>query len=252
VHSEARLAQVGAAPGWAAEGLRPRVTDLTPQGRRALCAAWTRVGLMEHASIAAFARFTMQLMGVGAPASLIEASMEAMRDEARHTKLAFALASAYGEAPIAPGALDIAGSLDASDLASLVVTTVHEGCIGETVAAMEAAEALLHVEDPALRSVLAQIERDETQHAELAWRFVRWALAVGGEAVRSAAKATFASAIAASGDPRPRQVTAADRRLLAGGILPDKLHEQVRAVALRQVVRVCALALLDVTPSLAA
>jgi hypothetical protein len=48
--------------------------------------------------------------------------------------------------------------------------------VGETVAAIEAAEQLAHASDPVVRSVLSRISEDETRHAELAWRFVAWAL----------------------------------------------------------------------------
>jgi hypothetical protein len=57
-----------------------------------------------------------------------------------------------------------------------VIGTVREGCVGETLAALEAAEALQHCEDEAARPVLERIAAEEAQHAQLAWRFVAWAL----------------------------------------------------------------------------
>jgi hypothetical protein len=49
-------------------------------------------------------------------------------------------------------------------LESIVIAAIEEGCIGETVAALEAAEALAHCADPEARRVL-EISRDETEHA---------------------------------------------------------------------------------------
>ncbi len=72
--------------------------------------------------------------------------------------------------------MKIDGALDGISLEKLVVTAIAEGCIGETVAAVEAAEQLAHASDPRVRAVLGRISEDETRHAELAWRFVAWAL----------------------------------------------------------------------------
>jgi hypothetical protein len=48
--------------------------------------------------------------------------------------------------------------------------------VGETVAAAEAAEACEHARDSGVRQILATIAADERRHAELAWRFVGWAI----------------------------------------------------------------------------
>ncbi len=61
--------------------------------RAALGAAWLRNALMEHASVAALARFTLELLAVGAPADLIRDSNAAASDETRHAELCFALAA---------------------------------------------------------------------------------------------------------------------------------------------------------------
>ena len=51
---------------------------------------------------------------------------------------------------------------------------IREGCIGETLAALEAMEAGARVSDAAVREALALIGRDETRHAELSWRALAW------------------------------------------------------------------------------
>src|SRR5271170_8127653 len=74
------------------------------------------------------------------------------------------------------------------DVKSVVATTFAEGCIGETVAALEATEALAEGEgrDPALAAVLTMIAEDEARHAELAWRSVAWMVRSFGAAAREA------------------------------------------------------------------
>ena len=54
-----------------------------------------REGLAEHASVASFARFSLQLMAVGAPVRLLEAASLAAVDEVRHTRQCFTAAAMY-------------------------------------------------------------------------------------------------------------------------------------------------------------
>ncbi len=108
-----------------------------------------------------------------------------MEDERRHTELCFALASAYAGLPLGPGELDLEGALPAPSLEHSLRTAIREGCVGETVAALEAAELGERVADPTLQSVLARIAADEKRHAELAFQFVKWALLRGDERART-------------------------------------------------------------------
>jgi hypothetical protein len=150
--------------------------NLSRAEREVLGAYWAQAGLMEHASIAAFARFTLQLLQLGAPSELVMASAAAQADETRHAEEAFRLASWHLGRVVGPGALalnDAELGLNARDVLGLVLL---EGCIGETVAAMEAGTASRRCEDPHTRRVLERIARDEEAHSDLAWRFVRWAL----------------------------------------------------------------------------
>ncbi|WP_437290850.1 ferritin-like domain-containing protein [Sorangium sp. So ce406] len=180
--------------GWgAAEAISPRIDHLSADLREALAAAWTRDALFEHASVASFGRFALELLAAGAPAGLVEEAHRAALDEARHARLCFALASAYAGEAIAPGAFPFEGRVEVeADLASIAARAAREGCIGETLAAVIAAEELGAAEDPAVRSALSIIAADEARHAELAWRTVAWAIGAGGEGVRAAVEAVFA------------------------------------------------------------
>ena len=94
IEGSARLAPAVHSAGWGNADLC-EVTCSSSVTRARLADEWTRVALMEHASIAAFARFTLQLLALGAPAHLVEGSNAAMIDETNHAKLAFGIASAY-------------------------------------------------------------------------------------------------------------------------------------------------------------
>lgn len=96
---------------------------------------------MEHASVAAFARFTLELLALGAPASLVDAASSAMADEVRHARSCFGLATYYSGAVVGPGPLPVGGALTDVELLHTVELAVLEGCIGETSAALEAAWA---------------------------------------------------------------------------------------------------------------
>ena len=146
--------------------------------RRAAAARWTEIGLMEHASIAAFARFALELLALGAPAELVARASTAMADETRHAKLAFGMASRFAGEAVGPGPLGLAGAFsDTVDRELLLRNVFREGCVGETVAALEASEAAQR----SGLSVLSEIANDEADHAALAWSAVAWLLPELGE-----------------------------------------------------------------------
>jgi len=167
--------------GWVDSG----VTIEDSMSDAALAEYWHRSAMGEHASVASFSRASLELMGVGAPPSLIEAVHKAAMDEIRHARTAFGLAKLYGHPNAAPGVFPVPAQLEVSkSMADIAVKTFKEGCEGETVAAAQARFDLEHVapEGPmvdALRVVVA----DEARHAGLAWRTVAWLLSVGGDDV---------------------------------------------------------------------
>ncbi|WP_437308432.1 ferritin-like domain-containing protein [Sorangium sp. So ce388] len=190
VEGVARVAGVCARDDWRAE-LSPCTRDLAPETRRALAAAWLADASFEHASIASFARFALELLAVGAPARLVRGAQKAMADEIRHAELCFALAEAYSGAAVGPSALPVEGGLDRIDLAAIAEAAVREGCVGETMASLIARAAEEGAGDPAVRAALAEIATDEAVHAGLSWQFVAWAIAEGGDSVHTAVTCAF-------------------------------------------------------------
>jgi hypothetical protein len=212
----------------------------------AVARGWLEQALMEHASVASFARFSLQLLQLGAPAELVAAAAAAMQDEIRHARACFELARRHTTEDVGPGPLVVDGALDQMDPASIVLAAVREGCMGETVAAIEASEALSHCEDAAARAVLERIAIEEGQHAELAWRFVAWALETRPELaprVREAFELEIAGA-RPGGASAAEGVAAADRELARHGILSSPLRAALRTRVLAGVVAPCAEALL--------
>lgn len=231
VRGAERLAEATARGDWLEEHVRPEVRGLPAELRSRLAAHWTRVGLMEHASIAAFARFALHLLSVGAPPELVRAAQQAMGDETTHARLAFALATAYGGAPVGPGLLVLEGALDDLDVRYLVAALVREGCIGETVAAVEALEARESAADVAVRRALAIIARDEQRHAKLAWRALAW-LVDAGRVSAATVREEFAAASVAQAPPSDR----IDEGLSTHGVVGGRRSTMLRAETLTRVI----------------
>lgn len=226
-------------------GPAPRISDLGPKTRRALADAWAKDGLFEHASVATFARFAIQLLSVGAPARLLHDTFAAGRDEIRHAELCFALASAYAGEPLEADCFPIGDTLHVDRaLPAIVMETVVEGCIGETLAAMQAAAQLELASDPAVVAALEATIEDESRHAELAWRVVAWAIRTGGAEARRAAERAFAG----FRPPSPPHIDMDDVCLESFAAHGRLTAEHARAIALEaldQIVRPCAAALLE-------
>lgn len=148
----------------------------TPAQRTALIAHFTQWSLAEHASIASFARFGLQLVGLGAPPHLLEQTTAAMQDEIRHARFGFGVVAALGSA-IGPQTLAIDGALDGDlSLEHVLRLCVREGMIGETLAALELMASADLTPLPRFKKELASIAEDEARHARLAYSFAAWAL----------------------------------------------------------------------------
>jgi hypothetical protein len=131
--------------------------------------------LGEHASIASFARFTLQLLALGAPPALVQASIAAGDDERRHAELGFSFLRALG-VELAPGPIAIGGSLEQSSLESIFRMVVRESILGETFSALEALHVVPWIRDAVFQRELARLAEDEARHAELGFVFAAWAI----------------------------------------------------------------------------
>lgn len=243
VNDEVRTAGLCERDDWLSEVSAER-TALSEDERAALAASWEEAARLEHASVAAFARFSLQLLSLGAPADLIERTNQALIDETKHARLCFGLATRYRGRPVGPGKLDMHGVLAEQSLAQVVELAIIEGCVGETVAALEAAEAAAQCTDAEVRVVLEQIVVDESSHAELAWRFVDWALTQHPELLEPVRRVFSAQLRAIDRQSRATGVGP----LAAHGVLGHGARRAVRQRALASVVAPCAERLLCRTP----
>lgn len=143
---------------------------------------WIEAARSEHASVASFARFTLELLALGAPAELARRAQRAALDEIEHARRAFALATRFAGARIEPGplAVDAAEPLGAITPRSVLRGTVRDGCVNETIAALEARRRAAISTDDGERAALLRIAIDEEAHAALAFDAVDWLVATFG------------------------------------------------------------------------
>jgi hypothetical protein len=247
VEGSARQADAEPRSDWLAS-VTPDLSGLDAEARQLLTAHWTLLGLMEHASVAAFARFMLELMAAGAPAELVSSAQRALADEVEHARLCFGLASVYAARAIGPGPLSACGVLDDTSLAATVRATIHEACVGETMAAVEALEALGGATDLAVRDVLEKVVQDESEHAELGWKFLRWVLLGASPELRELACLEMRSAIdgawATSTEHAAHTGQKGRPELERHGLCPSDRRNAARQAALIQVVMPLASALL--------
>lgn len=220
------------------------VAGLTPETRQLAAARWAREGAAEHASVASFARLSLELMVLGAPADLVDAAHVAARDEIRHAALAYGLASSFGGRAVGPGPLPISTGPQTLDWATFAEACFLDGCVGETVAALSAFEAHRLATVAEVRDALAVIAEDEARHAELAYRILAFCIDQGGAPVRQRI-ADVASAVAGAPSPTA-EASAEPEGFDAGlGLLSQRVEREVRERAMREVVGPCAAALLN-------
>ena len=210
-------------PYFVCPGGRPFVVDgeaitatlQIPEGSSAVARAWADDAAYEHASVASFARFALELLALGAPPALLREVQVAIADELRHAELCFGLARRFGM-PVEPGAMQMPTSVlaRAGDPVATAIALFEEGCINESLAACEAADAAGSCEDAEVREVLERIGADERRHAALAWGALRWLIDTHGERVRAPLRAKLARL------RLPAQTKHVHRRVFAELIIP--------------------------------
>lgn len=218
--------------------------SLPTHARQRIAEHFTRAAQLEHASVGSFARFTLELLAIGAPPSLLEAAQRAGLDEVEHARRCFALAQRYSGVAAGPGPLPTTGVVPASSLPEVIAAVIEEGCIGETLAAVEAHYALVHAIDPEVRCTLEVIARDELRHAVLGWQTLAWALETVDAQIQAQLLDRLDAAIARAERDRPTaSVDPARAWLRAHGVLDPADRRAARTEALALVLRPSAAAL---------
>ncbi len=197
---------------WAALPLR---ADVDEPVRSRLAAQWRENGRTEHASVAAFARLTLDLMALGAPPALVGAANRDALDEIRHTELCFSLARAIDGQGASPGPFPEAqrartlSPVRTLALAALAVDSLVDGALHEGLSARVVARLAKRCEDPPIRAVLKEIAADEGRHAAHGWEVVEWCLAEAG--------APVAHALAGALEALPKKLQSPMAEEAAGG-----------------------------------
>ena len=174
---------------WVGAGLKLPNAAQAPAG---LGRQWRENGRTEHASVASFARLTLDLMALGAPPALIIAANQDALDEIRHTEACFALAHAIDGQAESPGPFPEAQRahtlprMRTLALAELAVLSLIDGALHEGVSARIIAKLARRSTNPTISAVLKQIAADEGRHAAHGWDVVEWCLEQGGAAVAHA------------------------------------------------------------------
>lgn len=207
--------------------------------------SWARAALAEHASVASFARFAAQLQAVGAPAELVREAIAAAHDELRHAAFARSRATQLAARELDFGALDTRPGADAPHtLAAMVQACIDEGCVGETIAALELASVAARCPSPTLAAELQRIAEDEARHAGLAWRFVAWAIEREPK-LRREVEGRFAQlAFMARRCAEPPAPEIEAEALLREGCLSEGQRRGLARRALAELIEPCAAALL--------
>lgn len=235
-------------PEWTRDVPAPPVPVLEAADGERVTAHWLERAATEHAAVAAFAQFTLDLVHFGAPPRLLSGAARAMAQEVEHARLCYAIASVLAGEPIAPGPLEVHGGRPSPSLRTLLVSTLREACVGEACGAAEAVWLAERSDEPVVRAALERIARDELHHAALGWDTVRWGLALerdlSPDEVRSIVLSAVADVVTAADDADIEDTPALARY----GLVPVEERRAVYLAAAEHVIAPCCDALLH-TPT---
>jgi hypothetical protein len=223
----AQLAQLGAGGDWSRLELAP----VAPQELRAqLATRWRENGRAEHASVAAFARLSLQLLQLGAPARLVEDANRDSLDEIRHAEICFSMGRALDGRDLGPSRFPAVRAsrpvFRKLALVRLAVESLLDGALSEGVAARVLSRLAKTCEDAVTREIVAGLARDEGRHAAHAREVIEWCVAEGGAPVERALRGALRAIPdrAASDDS-----VAWEKFGLDGGALEAEEYEKARS-----------------------
>lgn len=183
------LPRVDLGAGWVDTTLELEGAVRAPSG---IGQQWRENGRTEHASVASFARLTLDLMALGAPRELVTSANQDALDEIRHTEACFSLAHALDGRVESPRPFPEAqrahtlSTVRSVALAQLAVLSLVDGAFHEGVSARVIAKLARRAQHPKIIGILKQIAADEGRHAAHGWDVVEWCLEQGGVSVESA------------------------------------------------------------------
>ncbi len=217
--------------------------DVDAQVREGLARQWRENGRTEHASVAAFARLSLDLIALGAPPTLLLSANRDALDEIRHAEICFAIARSIDGKPQSPGPFPEAQRARTLPhdrtraLAALAVDSLIDGALHEGVSARILARLARRAVDPTIASALKSIAADEGRHAAHGWDVVEWCLAEGGRPVADALRGALAVLPSSMTSPLPEEARDGgwERYGIHGRSLETEEFAKGRAALLRRV-----------------
>ncbi len=233
-----QLPPLGRGTGWLT---LPSKAQADPADASAVAAQWRENGRTEHASVAAFARLTLDLLGLGAPARLLAQAQADGQDEIRHAELCFSLAKALDGQDVGPIAFPAAAGAPRLSrfrklaLIQLAIDSLVEGALHEGLSAAIIAKLARTCVTPEIQPMLAGIAEDEGRHAAHAWDVLQWCVDEGGPTVREAVGGALKALPKAMASAQPP--AARDGAWVKYGIHDDAVEMEAYAKARASVVR---------------
>ncbi|HEY4118064.1 MAG TPA: hypothetical protein VGM56_09420 [Byssovorax sp.] len=215
---------------WAAGSARPR-DAASPELGRALAEHWAAVAGTEHASVASFAQFSLQLLALGAPPELLVATQRAALDEIGHARAAYAIASAFAGRDLGPGPVDACGTALSGSRAALIEMLIADACVSELVSVTEMLFVAAAATDAAIVAFAVRAAREEEAHAALAWRALRWALEGASGDERRCARGLLEGRIESLAHPPAPAFEAPEHGVLTWADLRESRRQALRDVA---------------------
>jgi len=184
------------------------------RGTSALGAYFASVAHLEAAAIHAFDHLRRELEHHGAPERLVAAAERSRRDEIRHARIMSRVAHRFGGS--VPRARIRAEPL--RTLEQIATDNAVEGCIRETFGALVGMWQARFARDASVRTAMADVARDETQHAALSWEIDAWLMSQLDAAAQRRVREARNEALASLEHEIPHRD---DPELVAGAGLPS-------------------------------
>ncbi|HVY44703.1 MAG TPA: ferritin-like domain-containing protein, partial [Minicystis sp.] len=149
-------------------------TGFTAEEVAFAAASWTLRAEEEHRSASVFADALAYLTDADVPLDAVGSLARTVSDELAHTELCALLARAFGAAEPANRPLPRAAvpSDPVARRARGLEIVAMEGAVGETISSAVFLTAQRHAEEPATRTALGAILRDEVLHARMSWEIL--------------------------------------------------------------------------------
>ena len=173
-----------------------------------------RAAALEAASIDASEILAVELAHHGAPMDLVDAALQAAREETTHARVVGDAARRFGadDRLLDPGSIVRTAP---RSLEAIAIENAREGCVRETFGVACALGQAARAGDPGVRAMMGCIAEDELGHAALAWSVAAWIEEQLDEPARARVAAAREDAIDLLCD-RPHAESPEDARQILG------------------------------------